>query len=321
MGSTDSAVKPPPTGWKAWSTKKKALLIGSLLFLIALAVGLGVGLGLGLNNDDDDDNDNDNGGDNNGDNGGGDNNTTTWQPALGASWQIVLRYPLNDTTPDVDIYDIDLFDNPKSTISSLQSRGRRVICYFSAGTYEDWRSDADSFPAADIGDNLDDWPGESWVNISSSTIRDIMTTRLDLAQEKGCDGVDPDNVDGYDNPNGLRLTEDDSADYMRFLAEEARKRGLSIGLKNAGAIIPRVIGAMQWSVNEQCAQYDECDVYAAFTRADKPVFHIEYPKGDETNNEVEVQGRRRTEACDFEDSGDFSTVMKNMNLDNWFQDC
>ncbi|KAL4810196.1 glycoside hydrolase superfamily [Aspergillus unguis] len=307
--------KPPAaTGFKAWTAKKKALLITAILvFLIALGVGLGVGLGIGLHHG------NDNEGEG-GDEGEG-NNTETWQPAVGTSWQIVLRYALNDTSVDADVYDIDLFDNKKSTMDQLHSDGRKVICYFSAGTYEDWRSDADDFPDSDKGKPLDEWEGESWVDITSSKIRAIMTARLDIAQEKGCDGVDPDNVDGYDNDNGLGLSEDDTVDYMEFLARESRKRGLSIGLKNAGAVIPRVIGDMQWSVNEQCAEYDECDTYAAFVKAGKPVFHIEYPKGDTTNNEVEVTGARKTNACDFEDSARFSTVIKNMDLDNWVQEC
>ncbi|KAL4926990.1 endo alpha-1,4 polygalactosaminidase [Aspergillus undulatus] len=302
--------QPPSTGWKSWTAKKKALLITSIiLFLIALGVGLGVGLGIGLNTGDD--NDNDQSG----------NDTNIWQPEVGTSWQIVLRYALNDTSVDVDVYDIDLFDNDKDMIEQLQSDGRKVICYFSAGTYEDWRDDADDFPQSDIGDNLDEWDGESWVNIRSKAIRDIMTARLDLAEEKGCDGVDPDNVDGYDNENGLGLTEDDTVNYMNWLAREAHSRGLSIGLKNAGAVISRVIGNMQWSVNEQCAQYNECDTYAAFVRRGKPVFHIEYPKGDETNNEVEVTGARKSDACSFEGSDEFSTLIKNMDLDNWYQDC
>lgn len=199
------SLKPPTaTGWKSWSAKKKALLLTSvLIFIIALGVGLGVGLGLGLHNDDDDDdsdnNENEGGDDNT------DNNTNIWQPAVGTSWQIVLRYALNDTSVDADVYDIDLYDNKKSVLDELHSDGRKVICYFSAGTYEDWREDAAQFPRDTLGDDLPDWDGERWVDIRSSRVRDIMSARLDLAAEKGCDGVDPDNVDGYDNENGLGL--------------------------------------------------------------------------------------------------------------------
>ncbi|KAJ5317034.1 hypothetical protein N7508_001542 [Penicillium antarcticum] len=209
-----------------------------------------------------------------------DTDTTIWQPAAGVKWQIQLIDAVEDTTADADIWDIDLFDNTAATISTLQSKGHKVICYFSAGTYEDWRSDISKFDSADFGSNLDDWPGEKWLNIKSTSVRSIMTARLDMAKEKGCDGVDPDNIDAYGNANGLGLTEADSIDFLSFLSTETHSRGMAIGLKNGGDIIGSVIDKMQWSVNEQCAEYNECDVYAAFTEVNKPVFHIEY--SDET---------------------------------------
>ena len=68
---------------------------------------------------------------------------------------------------------------------------------------------------------------------------------------KGCDGVDPDNIDAYDNDNGLGLAQADAVNYVSFLADAAHARNLSIGLKNGGAILGQVIGKMQWSINEQ----------------------------------------------------------------------
>ncbi|KAJ6072779.1 hypothetical protein N7467_010864 [Penicillium canescens] len=254
------------SGWQAFMAKRK-VLVSCILGLFFLAIGADIRAELGaghsqkkiLKRGTD---------------------TTIWQPAAGVKWQIQLIDAVEDTTADADIWDIDLFDNTAATISTLQSKGRKVICYFSAGTYEDWRSDISKFDSADFGSNLDDWPGEKWLNIKSTSVRSIMTSRLDMAKEKGCDGVDPDNIDAYGNENGLGLTEADSIDFLTFLATEAHSRGMAIGLKNGGDIIGSVIDKMQWSVNEQCAEYNECDVYAAFTEVNKPVFHIEY--SDET---------------------------------------
>lgn len=53
-----------------------------------------------------------------------------------------------------DIYDIDLFDTSAVLIAQLQQQGRKVVCYFSAGSSEDWRSDFASFQAADMGNPL-----------------------------------------------------------------------------------------------------------------------------------------------------------------------
>ncbi|KAL4943068.1 hypothetical protein BDV06DRAFT_190783 [Aspergillus oleicola] len=251
-----------------------------------------------------------------------------WQPPVGATWQIILNGPLpstalNDEAGTASIYDIDLFENPGSTISSLHSTGKKVICYFSAGTREDWRDDADDFEDSDIGDNLDDWEGENWLDLRSENVRSTMSRRLDVAKEKGCDAVDPDNVDAYGNgQGGLGLTEDDSVNFLFWLSSEAHSRGLAIGLKNAGSILPRLVGSMQFSVNEQCSEYDECDVYMPFVRQGKPVFQIEYAKGDGVSDDENVSVARKVEVCEgFEGEGRFSTLIKNMDLDEWVQVC
>jgi hypothetical protein len=60
----------------------------------------------------------------------------------------------------------------------------------------------------------------------------ILFARLDLAVAKGCDGVEPDNVDGYANNTNFPLTVQDQLQFNIWLANEAHARGLSIGLKN-----------------------------------------------------------------------------------------
>jgi hypothetical protein len=35
-----------------------------------------------------------------------------------------------------DVFDIDLFDVPAPVLAALKARGRRIVCYFSAGSYE-----------------------------------------------------------------------------------------------------------------------------------------------------------------------------------------
>lgn len=134
--------------------------------------------------------------------------SSVWKPAVGTTWQIVLRHPLtiNPQSPSVEpshveVYDIDLFDNTKngtdgSTIAALHSLGKNVICYFSAGTYEGWRPDAGDFKAADKGNRMHNW-NETWVNINSPDIRDVMAKRIKIAADMGCDAIDPDNIDGY----------------------------------------------------------------------------------------------------------------------------
>lgn len=244
-----------------------------------------------------------------------------WQPDAGATWQYQLSTTVESPSADgIAIWDIDMFDNEPSSISELQNQGSRVICYFSGGSYEDWRPDRGDFDQNDIGSGLDGWEGENWIDIRSDSVRQIMVSRLELAAQKGCDGVDPDNVDGYNNDNGLGLTPDDTINYMRFLAAEAHARNLSIGLKNALEVASDLLPDMQWSVNEQCLEYDECHLLQPFIQQQKPVFHVEYPKGDAEDNQ-RVAANTYSSICDAASTDGFSTIIKNMNLDEFTETC
>lgn len=77
---------------------------------------------------------------------------------------------------------------------------------------------------------MEDWEGESWLNTKSANVRSIMKSRIALAKSKGCDAIDPDNVDAYNNENGLGLTKADAIDYLTFLATEAHSAGMAIGV-------------------------------------------------------------------------------------------
>lgn len=125
--------------------------------------------------------------------------------------------------------------------------------------------------------------------------------------------------------NGLGLTQADSISFIGFLSDTAKQYNISVGLKNAGAIIPNVLDKVHFSVNEQCVQYGECSTYAPFIAAQKPVFHIEYPKGDNTNSYSAVSVSQQDNVCSTmgkaAGSDDFSTTIKNINLDGWVQLC
>ncbi|MEO4048688.1 endo alpha-1,4 polygalactosaminidase [Pseudomonas sp. CAU 1711] len=191
-----------------------------------------------------------------------------------ASWHMQLDGTLR--TPNRLVYDIDLYDTSRQSITSLKGQGRIVICYFSAGTWEDWRPDAKLFPKAAIGKALPEWPGEYWLDIRRGDVRKLLAKRLDLARSKGCDGVDADNVDGYGNDNGLKLTRTQQIDFNRWLAAEAHKRNLSAGLKNAVELLPQLATHFDFAVNESCYQYQECAGYAAMRAQGKPIFIADY---------------------------------------------
>lgn len=95
---------------------------------------------------------------------------------------------------------------------------------------------------------------------------------------------------------------------------------MSIGLKNAGDIIPKVIDFIDFSVNEQCAEFSECDKFSPFIKAGKPVFHIEYPSGA-----PKIDAARAAALCSSSGIGagsaGFSTVLKKLELDGFVQYC
>eukprot|EP00045_Choanoeca_perplexa_P007469 m.68109 g.68109 ORF g.68109 m.68109 type:complete len:432 (+) comp14097_c0_seq1:98-1393(+) len=197
----------------------------------------------------------------------------------GVTWQWQLNGNI-DTSFDVDVYDIDLFDAPQATIDSLKASGKTVVCYFSAGSYEAWRPDASQFPTSILGNKLDGWD-ERWLDIrniaqANSALASIMRGRLDLAVSKGCHGVEPDNVDGYLNNNGLSLTASDQLTYNKFLAAEAHERQLLIALKNDVDQAEELEPHFDFAVVEQCYQYNECSAFDSFVDNNKAVLIAEY---------------------------------------------
>jgi hypothetical protein len=175
------------------------------------------------------------------------------------------------------MYDLDLFETPAATVAELHSQGRKVTCYLSAGSWEEWRPDAGAFPQAVIGEDYAGWPGERWLDIRQiDQLGPIMGARLDLCRDKGFDGVEPDNLAGYQNPTGFPLTAADQLAYNRWLAAEAHHRGLSIGLKNDPDQVLDLVDAFDWALTEECFEWGWCDALSPFIAAGKPVFAAEY---------------------------------------------
>ncbi|KAH3743191.1 endo alpha-1,4 polygalactosaminidase [Pelomyxa schiedti] len=194
-----------------------------------------------------------------------------WVPHPYTSWQWQIDGESIDTSFDVAMYDVDMWETPQSTINDLQDAGIAVICYFSAGSWEDWRDDADDFPDCTIGKELDGWAGEKWLDIRQQSVRDIMASRMDFAVSKNCDGIEPDNVNNYAEDTGFDISDEDQLNYNRFLATEAHKRALSIALKNDPDQVEDLVDYFDYALNEECPEWDECPNYNPFIDADKAV--------------------------------------------------
>jgi len=224
------------------------------------------------------------------------------------SWQIQYAGDL-DTSLDVGVYNLDLFETDIHTMQELKQRGVFVMCYFSAGSLEGWRPDAQDFPQEILGQPMEGWDSETWLDIRQiALLQPIMNNRLDMAASKGCDGVDPDNVNGFENKTGFPLSYEDQLAFNISLANAAHERGLTIGLKNDLNQIKDLLPYFDWILNEECFSYNECDLLLPFVEAGKPVFVIEY--------ELSPQ-----EFCGRANEMNFNALHKNWDLDAYRVSC
>lgn len=236
----------------------------------------------------------------------------SWKPLVNLRWQWQLSGSPVDLSMDVGMYDIDLFDNDASVITTLHAQGRKAVCYISVGSLEDWRPDADQFPASVIGKDYEGWPGENWLDIRQiELLAPVMRARLDLCRDKGFDGIEPDNIDSYTNDTGFPLTYEDQLKYNLWLAEEAHARGLSIGLKNDPGQVADLLPYFDWALTEDCFAEGWCEDMLPFIKIGKAVFAAEY-----TDSGVSIE-----KLCPEAKWLNFSLILKHRELDAWQQTC
>ncbi len=229
-----------------------------------------------------------------------------WKPTPGTTWNWQLDSVPEGDFEDVAVYDIDYEDATKADVTRLHAAGKKVICYVSVGSWEEWREDADTFPAEILGDDYDGWEGEKWLDIRNPKLYPILQERLDLCKEKGFDGVEPDNIDGYDNETGFDISASDQIVFNKWLASEAHKRGLSIGLKNDSAQVDALEAYFDWALTEDCAAEEWCEDMSIFTEHNKAVFQAEY-----TDMDVDLD-----DICSENEDRNYSIILKNRDLDD-----
>lgn len=208
-----------------------------------------------------------------------------WKPAAdkSISWHWVIGNTPAKPFKQVQVYDIDGFDNSAATVKDMHSQGIKVICYIDVGTYEPGRTDGSLIPSSAIGKGVSGWPGEKWLNIADiNGLKPMVVSRMKMCADKGFDAIEPDNIDGYTNNTGFPLTAGDQLAYNKFLAETAHSLGLSIGLKNDVDQLSQLAPYFDWALNEECNKYKECGGYSAFTKLNKAVFNAEYTSDGQT---------------------------------------
>jgi hypothetical protein len=161
-------------------------------------------------------------------------------------------------------------------VTAVHAVGAHAVCYVDAGTWEDFRPDANAYPDQVKGLS-NGWPGKRWLDIrATGTLLPLIAGRVSKCAATGFDAVEFDNVDGYTNVTGFPLTGSDQLTFNRALAGIAHSHGLSVGLKNDLGQLAALQNTFDFAINEQYAQYSECNAYDTWTAAGKAVAEVEY---------------------------------------------
>jgi len=237
-------------------------------------------------------------------------NEEIYIPTIGTTFEWRLDELPNNFTTEAKVIDIDAFDATPELIANLQAQGKKVIAYVSVGSVEDFREDANDFPPAVIGNVYEGFEDENWLDVRQiDLLAPIMKARLDMIQEKGFDGIEPDNINGYQNNTGFNLTEEDAKTYSRWLINEAHSRGLSIGQKNAEELIPDMVDEFDWLLTEDAFVDDFYQQLSQYINNNKAVFLVEYT---DVISEVDFQNNVCPEAANLQ----YFALLKDRDLTN-----
>ena len=213
-------------------------------------------------------------------------------PALrsGYSWSN-LAWGFSDGGSFVDkdyskIISIDT-DYTNVNVTKLHDNNQLIQCYLSIGTVEPWRPNynATEWTGVTLG-KMTDW-NEFWIDIrKSDLVVPIIQKRIDILKLFGCDILEPDNMDCYDNIDCYsKMTPTITRNYVmtaqikyvNLIANYTHSIGMSIVVKNSVDIIPQIYNNFDGVVIENCIKYDECDIYKKyFVDNNKVALAVEY---------------------------------------------
>jgi hypothetical protein len=235
-----------------------------------------------------------------------------WIPAPGTTYQIQYDGNYTDAV-SADVYDVDGEDTPQKFIDQLHAEGRKVMCYVSVGTWENWRKDKNTFPKSVIGKPDGGWKGERWLDVRQTQILEpIMTKRLQMCKAKGFDGVDPDNMDGYENKTGFKISYAQQLAYNTFVATEAHTLGLTADEKGDNDQVADMSKVFDFAVTEECWKQGWCNEFSVYTARNALVIDVEYGVPTATFT---------SKACANVAKFGENAILKHLNLNAWIVTC
>lgn len=200
------------------------------------------------------------------------------------SWVLNSWGPQESLSTKGDLIILDANLQSAATIKKQKAQGKKVICYISAGTIENWRSDAKkAMDTASLGKKYKGFEStEQWVNILEwQSVKPIMESRINQAASKGCDGVEFDNIDCWDHgsqcvPGASKpQLKKKQIEYIKWLSQTAHSKGLAVGLKNVNGIASEVLSYGDFAI-EEGNPASEFSKFGKFTSQNKAVISVQY---------------------------------------------
>lgn len=210
-----------------------------------------------------------------------------WHPPARPTWYWQLTGKINNDE-NVEIYDIDGFENSAEEVATLHSKGIHVVCYIDAGGAEKYRPDYYKFLEDEkagipiLGAKIAGWPEERWINIRElAYVEPIMRARFEMCKEKGFDAVEPDNIEVWqesEKRQGIKpaITRAEQLAYNEWIAETVHELGMAVLQKNDGVQTEEQDAYFDGALTEQCNQYEECAYFTPYLARGEPVLNAEY---------------------------------------------
>jgi hypothetical protein len=92
-----------------------------------------------------------------------------------------------------------------------------------------------------------------WLDVRRANVRRIMQARINMLRDKGCVGMEADNVDHFWNNPGFAITPAEIGEYVKWLADLSHAAGMGFGLKNAMLLLtdPVIVEKSDFAINEE----------------------------------------------------------------------
>jgi hypothetical protein len=189
-----------------------------------------------------------------------------------------------DFTSDNNIYNegsevliLDAFETDQNQISNFKLLHKKVIAFVSVGIWQEWIYDANLFSAELLGNNVDGWAAERWLDIRNhALLLPRIQERLNMIKNKGFDGVAIRGMDEYLNASGFPISYQEEIEYCRLILSYAHSIGLSTGQVNAIPLIVEFSDEFDWLLVQNAFKYSEVQVASAYINQEKAVLAIEY---------------------------------------------